>query len=131
MSDIDLTSQQRRSLIGFHAFANWDYNSAFFHKGKYLCWKLAEKRPKFVTAFCNLGRTLTFEDDLSIELEEYVSHLYGIKGQNINKARHAIFNAKLEKQQKFALFLYCHRAHSGLGPRVSKIGSPQIFYLLQ
>ena len=40
------------------------------------------------------------EEDLSIELEEYVSHLYGIKGQNINKARHAIFNAKLEKQKK-------------------------------
>ena len=72
MSDIDLTLEQRRSLMGFHAFIGCDYNSAFFHRGKQVCWKLTEKKPKFVATFCRLGRTSTLEEDLSIELEEYV-----------------------------------------------------------
>ena len=68
MSDIDLTSQQRQSLIGFHALTGCDYNSAFFRKGKQVCWKLTEKRLKFVATFCNVGRTSTLEEDQSTEL---------------------------------------------------------------
>ncbi len=54
----------------------------------------SQRKSQNPATFCKLRRTSTLEEDLRIELAEHVSHLYGIKGQNVNRARHAIFNAK-------------------------------------
>ena len=37
LSDVDMSIQEKRSLIGFHAFTGNDYVSAFFKKGKMAC----------------------------------------------------------------------------------------------
>ena len=54
LSDIDLTATQKLCLVGFHAFTGNDYNSALFRKGKRMCWKLLERKPRFVDTFGHL-----------------------------------------------------------------------------
>jgi hypothetical protein len=98
MTDIDLTPAQKAALIGFHAFTGNDYNSAFFCKGKRTCWKLLEKKPKFVDVFGKLG--VSAVEEIEADLEEYVSFLYNIKGKRVNEARYAIFDRKYTKQNK-------------------------------
>ena len=40
LSDIDMRDDEKKCLIGFHAFMGSDYTSAFFRKGKAICWKV-------------------------------------------------------------------------------------------
>ena len=100
LSSIDLTSAQKTSLIGFHAFTGNDYNSAFFRKAKPTCWKLMEKKQKFVDTFCNLGVADYPSQRVLDELEEYTSLLYGVKCKEVNEARYTIFERKLSKDKK-------------------------------
>ena len=95
-----MTEDQKLSLIGFHAFTGNDYNSSFFRKGKQLCWKVLESKPKFVKTFCNLGVSEIPSAMVTEELEEYVSLLYGAKKKRVNEARYMIFDNKLSKQNK-------------------------------
>lgn len=94
LTDIDPAATQKLCLVGFHAFTGNDYNSAFFRKGKRMCWKLLETKPRFVDTFCHLGASEALSAHLSEELEEYVSLLYGVKTKNVNEARYVIFDRK-------------------------------------
>ena len=55
LSDIDLIDDEKKCLIGFHAFTGSDYTSAFFRKGKAICWKVLRNNSKFLQTFVTLG----------------------------------------------------------------------------
>jgi hypothetical protein len=44
LDEVDLSSDYYKALIGFHTFTGNDYVSAFFKKGKSLCWKTLLKK---------------------------------------------------------------------------------------
>ena len=101
LDQIDMTKEQKSSLIGFHAFTGNDYNSSFFRKGKQVCWKVLESKPKYVDTVCNLGASDVPSTKLTDELEEYVSYLYGAKNKRVNEARHVIFDRSFPSRIAF------------------------------
>ena len=52
---IDMADDEKKCLIGFHASKGSDYTSAFFRKGKAICWKVLHKNSKFFQTFVMLG----------------------------------------------------------------------------
>ena len=50
--------------------------------------------------FCNLGVSDVSSEKLSEELQEYVSLLYGVKGESVNEARYDIFDRTFSKEKK-------------------------------
>lgn len=90
LSECSLQPQQKRSLIGVHAYTGNDFVSCFFRKGKKKCWREALKNPQFVENFEKLGEDVFGEEQL-FELEKYVSKIYGRKEESINDARRALY----------------------------------------
>ena len=60
LNEIDMEDNHRKALIGFHSFTGNDYVSAFFRKGKSVCWKTMIKSDEFVSAFVSLGQRLVY-----------------------------------------------------------------------
>ena len=100
LHDIEMGTDQKKCLVGFHAFTGNDYISSFFQKGKGQCWRVVEKNRKFVTTFMRLGLMWDLTDQIFQELEEYVCRLYGCRLRNIDDARHNIFEKKINKDGK-------------------------------
>ena len=76
LSDIEMSTERKRCLIGFHAFTGNDYISSFFRKAKAACWKVLEKNEKFVSTFTALGLDWNLEESMIEDLEEFVSSLW-------------------------------------------------------
>jgi hypothetical protein len=72
LDEIDMARDQCDALIGFHAFTGNDYVSAFFRKGKSLCWKTMIKNDKYLDCFKALGD----QWDLSIYLKSTLKHIH-------------------------------------------------------
>ena len=100
LSDIDLSDEIKKSILGFHAFTGNDYISSFFRRGKPACWKIVEKYPKFVSIFTSLGLSWDLQGELADALEEYVCLLYGSRKKKINSVRSKIFERKHVSQRK-------------------------------
>ena len=49
-----LSAEEKKALIGVHAFSGNDYVSSFFRKGKSAFWKLALKKHEFLQLFGKL-----------------------------------------------------------------------------
>ena len=94
LDSIELSENQRKALIGFHAFSGNDYISAFFRKGKQICWKKMLESEDFVDTFIEVGNSLDLGDQLQVNIEKYVCNLYSSKESNINEARFKIFEKK-------------------------------------
>ena len=77
LSDIDMTDDEKKCLIGFHAFTGSDYTSAFFRKGKAICWKVLRSNSKFLQTFVTLGDEWMPSESLMNSLEEFVCYLFG------------------------------------------------------
>lgn len=100
LSDVDMSEDAKLSLIGFHAFTGNDYISSFFRKGKAVCWKVAEKNPRFLHAFKALGLAWDLQAPIYEALEEYVCYLYGSKKRKVNEVRHQMFQRKYANENK-------------------------------
>ena len=50
-----LSAEEKKALIGVHAFPGNDYASSFFQKGKSAFWKLTLKEHEFLQLFSKLG----------------------------------------------------------------------------
>lgn len=87
---IDLNENLRKAIIGFHAFSGNDYISAFFRKGKQICWKKMLESDTFI----ELGDSWDLGDQLQVNIEKYVCYLYSSKKSNVNEARFQFFNEK-------------------------------------
>ena len=77
LSDIDMTDDEKKCLIGFHAFMGSDYTSAFFRKGKAICWKVLRNNSKFLQTFVTLGDEWMPSESLMNSLEEFVCYPFG------------------------------------------------------
>ena len=74
-SEIKLDEDERKILLGVHAFSGNDYISSFFRKSTFLCWKIMKLSDKFKVMFIDLGNTWTITNDLLEGLEEHVCKL--------------------------------------------------------
>ena len=92
-----MTEQQKKALLGMHAFTGCDQNSSFFRKGKKVCWKVAQNH---LNTFCQLGESYEVSDQLYKDLETFVCRLYGGKGNDVNKLRAELFWKTWRKKGK-------------------------------
>ena len=100
LSDIEMEDGLKKCLIGFHAFTGNDYVSSFFRKGKSECWKVVQKNNRFVNTFSLLGQVWELDEQIFVNLEEYVCHLYGYRQKNVNDVRKKLFDKKYVRQGK-------------------------------
>ena len=95
MNQSTMTQQQKKALLGMHAFTGCAQNSSFFRKGKKKCWKIAQNQ---LNAFCQLGESYEISEQMYKDLETFVCRLYGGKGDDVNKLRSEIFWRTLKKK---------------------------------
>ena len=96
-----LSPDQRRALLGMHAFSGNDYVSSFFRKGKLAVWKTVTKNNAFVELFSSLGTEVTVSEELVRRLEWFVCSLYGYpRIQSVNEARRKVFWDRFHKENK-------------------------------
>lgn len=96
LNKFDVNLDHKSALIGFHSFTGNDYNSAFFRKGKKVCWNTMLKSQSFLNFFSTLGDSWEINDDSISLAEEYLCRLYGAskKTTNVNQARFESFTKK-------------------------------------
>ena len=96
-----LDAEEKKAVVGLHAFSGNDYVSSFFRKGKKAFWKVMQKDQKYIRLFAELGNYSEVPVHVSNGLEEFVCDLYGhARISSVNKLRHKIFWQKLEKENK-------------------------------
>ena len=82
-------------ILGLHAFTGCDSISAFVQKGKKKPLTLLLKHLEFVPAFKELGERDTLSQDMLLQLERFVCHLYGKPTHsNVNKLRFDLVTQK-------------------------------------
>ena len=92
--------EERKALIGFHAFAGNNYTSAFFRKTKTKCWKLMLNHNQFEECFAILGDTSHLSVTSFRLLEHFVSLVYGGNDEGVNQLRYQIFTKKQAREKK-------------------------------
>ena len=111
LSDFSLNDEYKKCLIGFHAFTGNDYVSAFFKKGKMVCWKKMVKIPEFMTLFTKLGEHWEVSRQLVCEIEAFVCNLYGCKKSvSVNAARVELFQKNTYTNRKLLIYHFSHLA---------------------
>ena len=102
----------------FHSFTCNDYVSAFFRKGKSVCWEMMIKNDLFVEIITQLGDDWELSQQIKLVLEKYVCRLYGSKKDTV---RFDMFERKQKKgvmvdlsnlpPSQSALYLHMERAN--------------------
>ena len=100
LNDIVIEERYRETLLGFHAFTGNDYVSAFFRKGRKLCWNSMIRDEAFINVFSKIGENWNLSNVIKETLEMYVCNLYGSKRTSIDQARLELFQKKYTKQNK-------------------------------
>ena len=96
-----LSAEEKKALVGIHAFSGNDYVPSFFRKGKSAFWKLALKKHEFIQLFGKLGLEFRVNQQLFDGLEKFVCFLYGFpKKSTVNDVRKSIFRTKFDKEKK-------------------------------
>ena len=72
----------------------------FFRKGKSECWKIVLKDDRFVNTFSLHGQVWELDEQIFVNLEEYVCQLYGYRQKNVNNVRTKLFDKKYVRQGK-------------------------------
>lgn len=91
----NLGEEMSHAMLNVHALSGCDTTSSFVRHGKLSVKSKLEKYPKFVPILASIGASLTIEDTLLIDLEEFVCCLYSNKDYtNINKLRFDLFSHK-------------------------------------
>ncbi len=103
MNSSQLSSVQKRGIIGFHALTGNDYVSSFFGKGKASCYKIYTKFPHLQAAFCNLGNSFTVDEQTKVALREFICKVYG-KGRlnDVDEARRELFWNRLRRDNRIS-----------------------------
>ena len=97
LDEVNLPYNQSQALLGFHDLTGNDYVSAFYRKGKAVCWKTMVKDPAFVEMFSNLGSEWNLSTSLKTDLERYVCKLYESRRKLVNETRFDLFEQKQRK----------------------------------
>ena len=92
LSSCSLSKQQKKALLGMHAFTGNDYVSSFLRKGKQVCWKLIKDSAEFLQIFGELGSQDSVSESTAAGLEKFVCSLYdGKRLSSVNRVRKIIF----------------------------------------
>ena len=67
-----------KALLGYHCFSGCDSISSFTGRGKLKPLNLLLSSVNYITAFASLGVNNIVSDELAIELEKFVCHMYGM-----------------------------------------------------
>ena len=103
MTSSQLSAEEKKALIGVHAFSGNDYLSSFFRKGKSAFWKLALKKHEFLQLFGKLGLEFRVNQQLFDGLKKFVCFLYGFpKKSTVNDVCKSIFWTKFDEENKVA-----------------------------
>ena len=106
LNSVDMNSDLKSALTGFHAFTGNDYLSCIFRKSKELCWKALLKSNKFVQMFKELVNEWELKEELIPLLEEYICSLFRKnKKKGVNLLLYEIFQNVYEEKGKFLYFL--------------------------
>ena len=112
LDEVTMSDKEKDALLGFHAFTGNDYISAFFMKGKAVCWKTMLTKGSFFQLFADFGgSTFELEQQTLLLLEKFVCHLYGYKCISLNTVRGKMFNKKVSQRKKapdISLLPPCH-----------------------
>ena len=101
LSDIDMTDDTKKCLMGFHAFTGSNYTSAFFRKGKAICWKVLRNSLKFLQTSVTLGDEWMPSESLMNSLEEFVCYLFGSRHlKKINLLRFHLFQKSYKQKEE-------------------------------
>ena len=101
LDSVDMKSDLKSVLTGFHAFTENDYLSCTFQKSKKLCCKALLKSNKFIQMFKELGNEWELKEQLILLLEEYICSLFAKnKKKDVNLLRYEIFQNVCEKKGK-------------------------------
>ena len=100
LDQYDVPHDERDAFIGFHAVTGNDYTSAFFRKGKNKFWKTMKSKEVFLTAFKDIGNCWYLSYELIAVFEKFVCKLYGSKSDEVNRARHELFQKKYMRENK-------------------------------
>ena len=104
------------SLVGLHTFTGCDSTSAFYGKGKKKAFDIVESEPDFQRVFTLLGSDFELVDELQESLEQFVCHLYGHPGNDVNHLRYKLFCSSSASERslppcKNALIQHSRRAN--------------------
>ena len=101
LSDIDMTDDEKKCLIGFHAFTGSDYTSTFFRKGKAICWEVLHNNSKSLQTFVTLGDEWMPLESLMNSLEKFVCYLFGSRRlKKINLLRFHLFQKSYKQKEE-------------------------------
>ena len=115
LDSVDMNSDLKSALTGFHAFTGNDYLSCIFRKPKKLCWKALLKSNKFVQMFKELGNKWELKEELIPLLEEYICSLFGKnKKKDVNLLCYEIFQNVYEKKGKIMDLSLLHPCRKSL-----------------
>ncbi|KAK5650795.1 hypothetical protein RI129_001824 [Pyrocoelia pectoralis] len=82
-----------QALPALHALTGCDYNAAFYRRGKKRPLDILMGSLTFQKTFANLGSESYDIEELSLTMESFICHLYGLKKlADVNRARMEIFN---------------------------------------
>ena len=102
LSKVNLSQEEKKCLIGFHAFTGNDNASSFFRKGKGKCWNVLQDNHKFVSPFVSLGDDWLRNEEILKQLEIFVCILFGShRLKKANDVRYHIFQQKYQKDNRF------------------------------
>ncbi len=76
MEACNLSRQEKKALVGFHAFTGNDCIACFFSERETNCWQHVEKNPIYLEGFGRLGCHTEVTEELNDKLEAYVCLLY-------------------------------------------------------
>ena len=97
----EVSTKQRKALLGMHAFSGNHFVSSFFRMGKQAVWKAILKNDVFVNLFASFGDEIAPSDRVVEELDKFVCCLYGHPHlKSVNDARHKVFWQKFNKDKK-------------------------------
>ena len=98
---VNLGEDMSAALPGIHAFSGWDTTSAFCGKGKATAFRLASQKDCLRLAMTNFGCSLAPSEELFVECERFVCHLYGLPTcTSVNEARYELFRMKCPEAQQ-------------------------------
>ena len=101
LSSCSLSKDQKKALLGMHAFTGNDYVSSFLRKGKQVCWKLIKDSAEFLQIFGELGSQDSVSESTAAGLEKFVCSLYGEKRlSSVNRVRKIIFWRSYSRDNK-------------------------------
>ena len=76
LSNVNMATDLKLALVGFHAFTGNDYISSFFTKGKTASWKKMAKDEKYIQGFQEFGMSWKVTQEIFEVLEELVCKMY-------------------------------------------------------